>query len=142
VLLGAIGKDRLVGGGRERPQEIDEMRAALGAAEELAHLLVESGIDPQAAKALEVGRDGGADGIRARLGHRLDGVDHQPVVDGEPHPHVMHRLARRERAAEVIAEGIGLGVGEMTFDVPEPILAAETAALDGAGVDGLARDGG
>jgi len=51
----------------------------------------------------------------------------------------MHRLARRNRTAKFAVETVGLDVGEVTLDVPEPIFAAEAAAFDLARMDRLAR---
>jgi hypothetical protein len=55
---------------------------------------------------------------------------------------MLDRLARLARAAALAAAvHHALGVGQVRFDVPESVLALVALALDGAGVDQLARRG-
>jgi len=137
----AIGIDRLECRGRDRPQHLDQMGAALDSAQELPHLEVEARLDAQPLQPLVVGRDRAADREGRVVGHRLDILDVEIVVDREAQPHLVNRRPRGHGAAELRLEIVGFDVGEMALNVPQAVGAPKTAAHDGAGVDGLALDG-
>jgi hypothetical protein len=50
----------------------------------------------------------------------------------------VNRRARGDLAAKMIGEALGLGVGDVTLDIPQSVVAAIAAALDDSGVDVLA----
>src|SRR6266852_5270364 len=66
ALLTMLGReDGLKGGGRQRPHQLDQVRAALDPSDELLNLAVEAGPDAQSDQALEIGRDLRAEPVRA-----------------------------------------------------------------------------
>src|SRR3546814_1936512 len=68
----APADDRLVAYGRDRPQQLDEMRAALRPADPLLHLPCPAWPDLETLQLHEVGRNVAAAPIRPRVGHRLE----------------------------------------------------------------------
>jgi len=91
---------------------------------------------------LEVGRDLRADAEWRTVGDRLDLAHHEILVDGEPQPHVVNRLARHDLAAKFVLEAIGLDVGQVAFDVPEAVGTPITLKINPAAVQVLAFGGG
>ena len=67
---------------------------------------------------------------------------HEIVVDGDPQPHVVNRLARRDLAAELVHESVGLDVGQVAFDVPQAVGAPIAVEFYSTGVQVLAFGGG
>jgi hypothetical protein len=59
----------------------------------------------------------------------------------ESHPHIVHRFAGVDAAAVTIAPAIGFCVGQMGFDINEPVFALVTAQLDIAQVQHFAGCG-
>jgi hypothetical protein len=68
-------------------------------------------------------------------------VDGEAAIHGDTQPHLVQRLAGRDRAPPVVAELVGLGVGQMALDVEQATLAFVAGEVDVAGVDVFAIDG-
>ncbi len=120
------------------------MGAALHPAHPLERRLDEALADGKPGEAGEILRRMRADRRIGRVvGHRLAGDDVERLVDGEPHPHPVQRLARRHVAALLALEALGFGIGEQRLDVEQPILALIAVDDDTALVQDLAgRSGG
>ena len=114
----AIRKDGLERGRRHRADHLDQMGAALDPTQKLAHLVDEALADAQPLEALEIGNDRRAHRERAVIGGGLDRLDRHRIVERQAQPHLVNGLARLDAAAMVVLEVIGLGVDQMTLDVP------------------------
>jgi len=87
-------------------------------------------------------RDRAAVRVGALVGHRCDVVDRHVEVDGDPEPHVVHRLAGPALAPAVAARvEVALGIQEVRLNVPQAIFAFVTFAFDGALVHQRAGSG-
>ena len=71
------------------------------------------------------------DAIAELVGRRLDPANDEAVVDGQPEPHVVERLAGLDLAPVFVFERIGLGVDDTGFDIEQAVLAAIASAFDG-----------
>src|SRR4029077_8594875 len=110
---------------RHWPQELDDVRAAMHAAQPLAHRAMETAADAQSDQLLEVGCYLAADPVGRAVGHRLDIDDGEFVVEREPDRHVVDELARLQGATPFVGMLVALGVGDAALDVPQPVLAEE-----------------
>ena len=117
------------------------MGAAERAAETFAHPAVPAGPDFEPFQFLERRQDGRAQRVGAGIGHRFHVLYDELPVDRQPYPHVVQRFARYDFAAKTVQERIGLHIGQVTFDIPQSVGAAKTAAFDGAGVNRVPVDG-
>ena len=61
----------------------------------------------------------------AAVGHHLDILDDEMIVEGQADAHIVQRFARLDLAAILVGKAVGLAVGHAAFDVPEAVLAAE-----------------
>lgn len=68
-------------------------------------------------------------------------MDQHPVIQGQPYQHMMDRFARSDAAAVLVGEGIGFGINEAGFDIPEPVVPLIALDPDGPGVDQLTGRG-
>ena len=110
---------RLKRGGAYRPQQFDEMRAALDTAEEFQRFFAPAGPYGRAFERFEVGRDCAAGRVRPFIGHCFRVVDQQVEVYREPQPHAVHGLPGGALAAAVAARmRVGLAVDQVAFDIP------------------------
>src|SRR5258708_19899870 len=118
------------------------MRAALDSADQLLDPAVEAGTDAQADEALEIGRDRRTQPIRAAIGHRLDRLDDQRIIEGDAEPHVVDRRPGDDLALLVARKRIALAVGHVRLNVPQPIVALEPLPFNLARMKQLARSRG
>ena len=112
----------------------------MDATQPLADGAMETATDPKADQLFEVGRDIAAHPVGRLVRHRLDVDDGEMVIDRQPDRHVVHKVARLQRAAPFVGVLVGLLVGYATFDVPQPIVAEEALADDAARVQVLSPD--
>ena len=113
--------DGLIRRRRQRPQQFDQMGAALDPAQEIVDRAPPAGPDLQPFQLGEGWRDRRAGRIGSGFRGRLR-LDHRKlVIKRQPKPHVMKRFARLDLAPELVGKGIGLDVGQMAFDVPETV---------------------
>ena len=138
IVCVARAASRLKRRGGERPQQLNQMRAAFGAAKPETNFTPPAGADFHTGQLLEIHRDVAAGRIRAFLCFGLSFMYQQIEIDGEAYPHVMHGLARLTyRVALVPLMYIRFGVYQMRFDIPQAVFALVADAFDGAGVDGF-----
>ena len=126
---------RLEGDSAHGAQHFGQMGAAENGADGLCRALVEARADGQALETgVGVGRTG-ADGVRRiqRRRHRL--ADGEGVIDGQPQVHFVQRLARRNVAAVMIVEGVGLEIDDLALDVEHAVFALIAPNVVGAFVD-------
>src|SRR6266446_478903 len=149
ALLGAMGavelarlarRHGLEGRGRHRTQQLDDMGAAMHAAQPGAHLAMEAAADAKPDQLLEVRRHVAADPVGRLVGHRFDIDDGEFVVEGEADRHVMDEIAGLDRPAPFAGMLVGLLVGDATLDVPQPVLAEKALAGDATRVQMLSPD--
>src|SRR5258708_6219870 len=130
--------DRLKCGRGDRAEQLQQMRAAFGASQQLARLLRPAAFDRQPFQGLEVRRDVAAHVVRApyRAGFHVDHVE--LIVDSEPQPHFVQRLSGRRRPAIEVLQIVALGVDQVAFDIPKTVVAAVADTFDPAVVHELA----
>ncbi|MOA09298.1 hypothetical protein D3C78_1291180 [compost metagenome] len=109
------------------------MGGALHAADDLADLLLEARANLQPLQSL-VGRgDPAADRRRRQLGAGLDVLDHEIPVHRHHHAHLVERRVRLDHPVQRPAV-VRLHIGDVAFDVDQPILAQVAGTGDLAGV--------
>ena len=133
----------LEGGGAERAEQLDQMRAAFDAAERSSVFLRQPGpiVTPLSALKLGVMSPHGEYGPSSVIASASWIFMSRSIVSAQPH--IVHRLARLALAPAVMARGgaVGLGVDEMRLDVPQAVFTLVAVAFDGAVVHELARGG-
>ena len=130
----------LEGRGRDRPQQLDDVRAAMDAAQPLADGAMETAADPETDQLPEVGSDVAAHPVGRLVGHRLDVDDGELVVDREADRHVVHEVAGLQRAPPFVGMLIGFLVGDATLDVPQAVVPKEALADDASRMQMLSPD--
>ena len=115
------------------------MGAAMASADGVGDAAAPSRADGQSDKAVEHIIGCRAYGVGTGNGQRLGGVDLHVAVHRHPHLHMVDVLVRRDIAAKLGRERIGLVVGKFGLDVIQPVLAHKAVAADPAVVDLLAR---
>src|SRR5262249_21209418 len=114
--------------------------SAVHAAEGGRPLAMEAAADAQADQLLEVGRDLAAHLVGRLVGHRLDIDDGELVVEREADRHVVHEIAGLQRAAPFAGMLVGLLVGDVALDVPQPVFAEIALAGDATRMQELSPD--
>jgi hypothetical protein len=122
LVPGAPGVIRLVGGDRERPEQLDQMRAALDAAEARLHRAPPTRADPEPFELDEGGGDRRTDRKRSGRGRGFRADHREVVIQRQAQRPIVVRLAGRDLAPEAVGERLRFGVGQMTFDVHRPSL--------------------
>ncbi len=134
LVVAHLAREGLQRDRRKMREQLGDVAAAVHAGETLLERLAKSVHEIEPGERAVVGRDPVAE---AGVGHRIDrrrgGDDVVLPVDGEPHPHVVHRGPGRTHAAgELIV--LRLHVLEMRLEVPEPVGAAIALESDAARV--------
>ena len=91
-------------------------------------------------QALEVEGRQWADIVRRVQAFGLCLHDHQRVVHGNTHQHIVHRFAGLDGATMVVGERIGLSVRNPAFDIKQAVLPNIALTLDLARVQRLASN--
>ena len=104
-------------GRRYRTQQLDEMRAAVYAAEVLARFPQKTAPYPQAEQPLEIRCDGRANFVRRSINHGLNIANDQLIINTKADAHLVKGLPGFD-ATKVALDRVAFGVSQRRFNVP------------------------
>lgn len=132
--------DSLKRRGGHGPEQLSQVRAAQGAADQLIDLGAETLTNLNVFYFGKVGYGIGADIKGPVFCRRLRLVDNQIVINGDSQPHFVYRFTGSDRAPVHIGKIISLGIDQVTLDIPQIVVTAIPITFDTTFMYKLAPD--